>query len=174
MHPSTLRDVWGREEGSGPVIALVGEHEGVLGPRDVADLPWHERAATIECTSGEQYDATWGGVDLLDALERVGVPEATTHVVVASADGYRVCLDLPTALGSLLVFVRDDAALTESRPYASRLLLPRGNGPRSVKAVERVAAVALAPGEDPQAYEHLYSDADEAADDADPEEPVPS
>lgn len=171
MHPSTLRDAWEREEGDGPAIALVGEREDVLGPGDVTDHQWHERTATIECTSGEQYDADWGGVDLLDALERVGVPESTTHVVVASADGYRVCLDLSTALGSLLVFARDDAALTESRPYASRLLLPRGNGPRSVKAVERVEAVALAPGEDPQAYEHLYSD---EADDADPEEPVPS
>lgn len=142
-------------------VRLVGERSAVLDAGDVADLPWQTRTVTVACASGKRTAATWRGVGLLDALAVVGVPGQTTHVAVASEDGYRACVDVLAASDGLLALVRDGAAIGDRRPYWTRLVAPGIEGARTVKGVASVEAVALAPDEDPESYEDLQLDEDD-------------
>ena len=139
---------------SGP-ITIVGEEAVTATADDFASLPSAERDVRIDCNSGDHYTATWRGVSLADTLELAAIPGETTHVVVASSDGYRVCIDVETAADALLAFFQDGRPLAAAEAYESRFVSDGVDGPRTAKDVERIEAVTLEPGEDPEAYENL-------------------
>ena len=136
-------------------ITIVGEGTVSASADDFASLPFSERDVRIDCNSGDHYTATWRGVSLADALELATIPEETTHVVVASSDGYTVCVDVETAADALLAFFQDGRPLTAVKDYESRFVTDGVDGPRTTKDVERIETVALEPGEEPTAYEDL-------------------
>lgn len=136
-------------------IRIVGADAVRLAPADVASLPTAERRIEVVCDSGDRWEARWRGVPFPALVDRASVPDDTTHLLVESADGYRVCVDVPTALDGLLALARDGRALSDVEPYESRFLAPGLPGPRTVKDVVRVEAVRLEPGADPDAYEDL-------------------
>ena len=139
---------------SGP-ITIVGEETVRATADDFASLSFAERDVRIDCNSGDHYTATWRGVSLADALELATVPGETTHVVVASSDGYTVCVDVETAADALLAFFQDGRPLAAVESYESRFVTDGVDGPRTTKDVERIEAVALEGGEEPAAYEDL-------------------
>lgn len=109
-------------------------------------------AYTIDCSSGDRERSEWRGIPLGDLLERTTPAADATHLLVTGADGYRICLPLVDTLEALLAVERCDRPDDGSIP---RFIGPGVEGTRSVKRVERLETVALAPGENPSEYEAL-------------------
>lgn len=139
-------------------IRVVGEVETRLTSEDLAALPSIERRVEIACASGDRYAAAWRGVPISALLERVGPPEDATHVVVEAADGYRVCVEISTALEGVFALFRDGRPLAETEDYETRFVAEGVDGPRTVKAVATIRSVAIEPGEDPEEREDLLLD----------------
>lgn len=106
---------------------------------------------TFRCASGDQIGGPWTGVRIAELLEAAAAPADTTHVAVASADGYRACVPVAAALDGLLAARRD----SEACEGAPRFVAPDVAGPRTVKRVARVDALALPPDADPEDREEL-------------------
>ncbi len=134
-------------------ITLHGERTVEVTAADLATLPTVESRFEIICSSGDRYTETWRGVPLEGVLEYVSLPEATTHVLAESVDGYRICIDVLTALDGILAFYRTGRPLAEDGGYESRFVAKGIGGPRTVKDVTRIEALELGPDEDPTAYE---------------------
>lgn len=138
-----------------PPIDLVGQHPTPLDSVAIRDLDWEEQTLVVSCASGNQYEATWGGVNLVDALERAGIPDDTTHVIVTAADGYQVCIDLRAAFDATIALTRDGTPIADIEAYHSRLVSPRIEGTRTTKGIVRIEPMALAPGTAPESVEVL-------------------
>ncbi len=136
-------------------ITVVGDDEVTVTGDDLAALPSRERAVRIDCNSGDHYTAVWRGVEVSALLELASVPGDTTHLLVESEDGYRVCVDVETALDALLAFFRDGRPLAEVADHESRFVAAGVDGPRTTKDVATLEAVALSPAEDPERLEEL-------------------
>lgn len=136
-------------------IRVVGETTVTV--TDLATFPSRQRRVEVVCLSGDRYSGRWRGVPVSSLLERAGAPDSTTHLLVAAADGYRICVDVATVLegAALLAYARDGVALADVADYETRFVAEGVDGPRTVKDVARLEAVSLAPGEDPEAYEEL-------------------
>lgn len=118
-------------------------------------LPASTRRIEVVCNSGDRFEARWSGVALQATLEVAGIPEETTHVLVESADGYRVCVDVLASFDALIAVARDGRPLIDVDGYESRFVGEDVSGPRAVKDVRRIETVSLAPGESPESYEDL-------------------
>lgn len=140
-------------------IRVVGETETSLTAAGLAALPSVERRVEIACASGDRYAAAWRGVPVSALLERAGSPADATHVLVEAADGYRVCVEVATALEGVLALFQNGRPLAETEDYETRFVAEGVDGPRTVKAVATIRAVALDPGEDPEDREDLLLDA---------------
>ncbi|GAB3666007.1 molybdopterin-dependent oxidoreductase [Halopiger thermotolerans] len=134
-------------------IRIVGETETAIDGDALADCPLRERECEIVCATGDRYTETWYGVPVLELLERASVPPETTHLLVVSADGYRACVAVDTALEGLVALGKDGRPLADASDYETRFVAAGADGPRTVKDVARIEAVTLEPGEDPEAYE---------------------
>lgn len=134
-------------------ITLYGEETVEVTADDLATLPTVESRFEIVCSSGDRYTETWEGVPLEVVLEYVTFPEGTTHLLAESTDGYRICVDVLTALDSILAFSRSGKPLSEDGGYESRFVAKGISGPRTVKDVTRIEALELGPDEDPSTYE---------------------
>ncbi|WP_135822231.1 molybdopterin-dependent oxidoreductase [Halostella litorea] len=124
-------------------------------PIDVASLALDglesiERPAEIRCATGDWTTATWRGVPVAALVEARDVPPETTHLVVASGDGYRACLDVRAALECVLAVARDGEPIDADGP---RLVGPDLDGARTVKGVSTVVPVSLPPSADPADFE---------------------
>lgn len=106
---------------------------------------------SFRCASGDEIAGPWTGVPVTDLLDAAGAPDATTHVAVTGADGYRACVPIAAALDGLLAYRRDGAAC-EGAP---RFVAPGVAGVRTVKRVARIEALALSPGADAEDREDL-------------------
>ncbi|WP_265107934.1 molybdopterin-dependent oxidoreductase [Halosolutus halophilus] len=135
---------------SSPIRIVAEEHVTVL-----PDGPIRSREIEIVCDSGDRYTDRWQGVPVLDLLERASVPAETTHLLVESTDGYRVCVDVEAALAGLVAIARNGIPLAAAAEYESRFVSDATRGPRTVKDVRRIETRSLSPGEDPDAYERL-------------------
>ena len=139
-------------------LRIVGDDTVVLTPDDIANLPFRSREIEIVCNSGDRSTDRWQGVPVLDLLDRAGVPAETTHLLVASFDGYQVCIGVDAALDGLLAIGRNGTSLAEVAEYETRFVSSGTDGPRTVKAVDRIETRSLAPEEDPSTYERLDLD----------------
>lgn len=108
-----------------------------------------EQTITFECVSGGLITGTWWGVRLEELLERAGVPEETTHLVVTAEDGHAVCLPLFDTTGALVALRRTDDADEPRAVETPRIVGSDVDGPRAIKNVVRIEPVAVAPGRDP-------------------------
>lgn len=112
-----------------------------------------ERAVEIRCATGDWWTANWRGTPVSAVVDRVTVPPETTHLVFETADGYRACLDVHTALDGVLAGAIDGKPLDAAeRP---RLVCPGIEGIRSVKGVSAVVPVSLSRKDDPEELEAL-------------------
>jgi len=136
-------------------IRIVGEESVSVSPSDLAALPTRSREIEIVCESGNRYTDRWQGVPILALLDRASVPDETTHLILESADGYRVCVGIEAALEGLIAFARNGAPLTDVADHDSRFVSAQTKGPRTSKNVRRIETRSLSPGEDPDAYERL-------------------
>lgn len=139
-------------------IRVVGEECVTVLPDELADLPIRTREIEIVCDSGDRHTDRWQGVPVLALLDRASVPDETTHLLVESADGYRVCVDVEAALEGLVAFARNGDPLDAVADHESRFVSSGTAGPRTAKDVRRIETRSLSPGEDPNSYEQLDVD----------------
>ncbi|RKD97709.1 molybdopterin-dependent oxidoreductase [Halopiger aswanensis] len=152
-------------------IRLVGEEETTIDGAALAALPLEERECEIVCATGDRYTEPWYGVPVLEVLERASVPPETTHLLVESADGYRACVAVDTALEGLLALGKNGRPLADAGDYETRFVAVGADGPRTVKDVARIEALTLEPGADPEAYEIGVAPDPDSEGESDP--PVP-
>lgn len=115
-----------------------------------------EQTIAISCASGTRSPGVWRGTPVLALVGAGAVPPETTHLVFATEDGYRACLDVRTALEGMLAVERDGVRLDAvDRP---RLVCPSIDGARTVKGVSRVVPVTLPPATRPEDYEALVQE----------------
>ncbi|MFC7044682.1 molybdopterin-dependent oxidoreductase [Halobacteriaceae archaeon GCM10025711] len=141
-------------------ITVVGERTVTLDADAIADLPVAETDHLFRCASGRPIQSEWVGVDAWSLLEAAAVPDDTTHLVVESADGYRVCIPVGPALDGVVAFTRDGTPIGDDNPYSSRFVAPGVDGPHAAKGVARIEALALGPHDDPESLENITEDID--------------
>ncbi|MFC4541811.1 molybdopterin-dependent oxidoreductase [Halosolutus amylolyticus] len=154
-HEPTMTDHQQLVEALTSPIRIVGEERVTVSPPELADLPIRSREFEIVCDSGDRHTDRWQGVPVLDLLERASVPAETTHLLVESTDGYRVCIDVEAALEGLVAVARNGEPLTAVADYESRFVSAGTRGPRTAKDVWRIEPRSLSPGEDPDVYERF-------------------
>ncbi|UPV75359.1 molybdopterin-dependent oxidoreductase [Halorussus limi] len=112
------------------------------------DLPRATRTCTVECASGVRGTDEWAGVPVDALAVAADFPGETTHLHVAAAD-FAADVPIRPALGGILAFEREgdreDGAVGLPRFVADGV-----PGERLVKRVERLSAVALDAGEEPE------------------------
>lgn len=112
-----------------------------------------ERTIEIRCEAGNRLTATWDGVSVATLVETMDVPSETTHLVVASDDGYHVCLDIRTAFESMLAVARDGEALDDAD--SPRLVGRDIKGVRTIKGVSTITPISLPREADPEDCEEF-------------------
>jgi DMSO/TMAO reductase YedYZ molybdopterin-dependent catalytic subunit len=127
----------------------------------LTDLPSAERLRDFYCVEGWGVtDVTWKGITLSELMERADIDPAATHLIFHSSDGvgYTDSLTLEEARrpDTLLAYELNGEPLTHDMGRPLRLVLPGTYGYKYVKWVERVEAVALAPGEEHYGYWERY------------------
>lgn len=105
---------------------------------------------SIDCASGDSETGEWVGIRVGALLDRAGVDETATHLLVTGVDGYRVCVPLTDSLDALLAVSRRDISDDDTLP---RLVGTSIEGTRSVGQVTRIEPVRLDPGEAEDRYE---------------------
>ena len=136
-------------------ITVQGDERVSLSPEALASLPTEERTVTVACASGIRHTATWRGVPVIELLSAADVPDETTHVLVESEDGYRICVDIYAALDGMVAFFRDGTPIAAHEPYEARFIAPDIEGARTAKAVAVLEARHLDAGTDPETLEAL-------------------
>lgn len=140
----------GRETGyDGRVtVEILGEERLELTRDDLGARPTVERECAVVCASGDRTVATWTGVPVQDLVASAGAPPSTTHLLLTSTDGYRVCVGIAAALDALVAVTRDGEDLAAGN-CGTRFVGPDLDGKQSVKGVARIEPVSLDPGQDP-------------------------
>ena len=113
---------------------------------DLVALPCETR-----CGSGDVIGGHWRGIELVELLD--GLDADTTHLLVESEDGFRVCVPIADAVDGVLAVDRlDTDFFPEGLP---RLVAPSLSGTRLVQRVASIEGRRLSPSEDPEAFEDL-------------------
>ncbi|WP_276259545.1 molybdopterin-dependent oxidoreductase [Haloglomus litoreum] len=130
---------------------LVADRDGSttrLDYRRLLGQRFESRSCEYRCGSGDRWGGWWRGVPVGRLLDLADVDGTATHLVVASGGGdYTACVPLRVALDGVLALERDGDRLPLGE-RAPRLVAPDLDSIRTVKGVERVRAVRLAPDED--------------------------
>jgi len=126
------------------VVGETGAAVTVPGEFDLVD-----RQVAFRCASGDRIERTYCGVPVEDVLATVDLPGETTHLRVTARDGHVACLAVTDAL---------DGVLALERAGAPRLVAPGIAGPRAIKRVHMMEAVALAADDDPEDLERVPPD----------------
>lgn len=143
---------------TGPHVELRGRTTRSLSLDELAALPTVERVCTVTCASGDRTTATWTGVPVSDLLSSIDAPPTTTHLRVASDDGYCACIAVTAALDGLLAVSRDGSRLADTERYGTRFVGPSVDGERAVKGVVRIEPLELGADDDPTEWETLSLD----------------
>lgn len=138
-----------------PPLRLVGDDERTIRSDEFADLPVEAREIEIVCTTGDRTPARWRGVPVPTLLELVSIPDDTTHLLVETTDGCRMCVDVLVAFDGTVATTRDGEPLIETGDHHTRLVAPELDGPRMAKGVTRIEALSLSADEDVSEYEQL-------------------
>ncbi|WEL27694.1 molybdopterin-dependent oxidoreductase [Haloferax volcanii] len=137
-------------------ILVCGDSRVSLTGPELRGLASEDRTVTVACASGTRHTATWTGVPVLDLFADAGLDDETTHLLVESADGYRVCIDVYAALDAVVAYARDGTPIDEEHDYETRFIAPDVDGSRTVKGVRAVEALALDPATDPESLEDIF------------------
>jgi DMSO/TMAO reductase YedYZ molybdopterin-dependent catalytic subunit len=138
-------------------ILLVGDRQVCLTERRVSTLPLREREIEIVCATGDRHTERWQGIPVSALLELMDPAPETTHLLVDSRDGHRVCVDVETALEGLLALARGGESLSATDGYETRFVATDAAGPRTTKGVEHIEAKTLTADVDPETYERSPS-----------------
>jgi DMSO/TMAO reductase YedYZ molybdopterin-dependent catalytic subunit len=139
-----------------PRVTVVGETSFTVTADSVSALEMATKSVEIVCATGSSYTAEWTGPTAGSLLEAASVSPETTHLVVESADDYRVTIPVPEALGGVLSYLKDGVPIGAEQDYVNRFVAPGTEGARDIKGVSRIEAVELDPGEDPESLENLF------------------
>ncbi|MFP4530122.1 MAG: molybdopterin-dependent oxidoreductase [Halodesulfurarchaeum sp.] len=139
-----------------PQVTVVGEETFRVTPETLSSLEIETKAVEIVCATGSSYTADWLGPTAASLFEAASVPPGTTHLVVESADEYRVVVAVPEAIGGVLAYLKDGVPIGERQAYVNRFVAPGTEGARDIKGVARIEAVELEPDEDPESLENLF------------------
>lgn len=138
-------------------IALSSIDQRTVDPAEVPASTLVQRTISVRCSSGSIIGSTWRGIsfETLFSDEETIAPD-TTHLLIESEDGYRVCVDIVTAFGGLVAFYRDGDPMVERFGHESRFVAPGIAGPRAIKDVQSIEPIELGPEEHPESYEELF------------------
>lgn len=139
-----------------PQVTVVGESEFRVTPETLPALEIETKPVEIVCATGSSYTADWRGPTAASLFEAASVSPETTHLVVESADEYRVVVSVPEAIGGVLAYLKDGVPIGERQAYVNRFVAPGTEGARDIKGVARIEAVELEPDEDPESLENLF------------------
>jgi len=164
---SALREAATRE----PQVTVLGEDRFVVTPDVLDRVEVATETFEIPCATGHSYSAAWTGPRVSSLLDLAGVDPETTHVVVESADDYRVAVPVRDALGGILAFLKDGATIADEQDYRNRLVCPGTEGARDIKGASKIEPVSLAPGEDPESLENLFPEGERFTADREMDDP---
>lgn len=139
-----------------PRVTVEGPQTFTVSPDTLGDLEVRSRSVEIVCATGSSYTAAWTGPTVESLLDAASVSPETTHIVVESADGYRVVIPIREALGGVLSYLKDDEPIGANQEYVNRFVSPGTEGARDIKGVSRIEPVELEPGEEPESLEKLF------------------
>lgn len=139
-----------------PRVTVAGSDEITVTADQLEDLEITTAAVEIVCATGNSYTAAWTGPTVGSLLDESGVPPETTHVVVESADEYRVVIPVREAIQGVLSYLKDAEPIGAHQAYVNRLVSPGTEGARDIKGVSLIEPVTLSPDEDPERLENLF------------------
>ncbi len=155
-----------------PRVTVAGPDEFTVTADWLDELEVTTAEVEIVCATGNSYTAAWTGPTVGSLLEAAGVAPDTTHVVVESADAYRVAIPVREAISGVLSYLKDGEPIGGQQAYVNRLVSPGTEGARDIKGVSQIEPVTLAPDEDPERLENLFPDGERfTADREEKEEP---
>lgn len=141
-----------------PQVTVEGPEPITVTSDLLTDLDVTTKSMVIVCATGNRYSADWTGPTVGSLLEATAVRPDTTHVVIESADGYRVAIQVREALGGVLAFLKNGEQIGRQQEYMNRLVCPGTDGARDIKGVSRIEPVTLEPDDDPEKLENLFPD----------------
>lgn len=112
---------------------------------DLTALESVERPSTLMCISnpvgGDLIgNSVWTGVRLRDLLERAGVREGATEVVLRAADNYADSFPIEAAMndGTIVAYLQNGDPLTRDHGFPARVLVPGIYGMKNIKWVTQI------------------------------------
>jgi DMSO/TMAO reductase YedYZ molybdopterin-dependent catalytic subunit len=128
------------------------------GARTEFDLT--ERRCEYVCASGNRFGGRWRGISLSELIAGSEIRDETTHLLVESDDGFRVCVAIFDLLDGILATERLD-----SSDELPRLIAPAIDGTRTIKRVARIEGRRLDPEDDSEDLERIVPPVEESNDD---------
>ena len=139
-----------------PQVTISGPEPFTVTVETIDELEVRTTEVEIICATGSSYTADWTGPTVGSLLDTAGVPPDTTHVIVESADEYRVVIPVREALGGVLSYLKDGEPIGAHQAYVNRLVSPGTEGARDIKGVSMIEPVTIPPDEDPERLENLF------------------
>lgn len=141
-----------------PQVTVSGPEPFTVTAETIDDLEVRTTEVEIICATGSSYTADWTGPTVGSLLDTAGVSPETTHVIVESADEYRVVIPIREALGGVLSYLKDGEPIGANQDYVNRMVSPGTEGARDIKGVSRIEPTSLDPDEEPESLENLFPD----------------
>ncbi|MFB6134840.1 MAG: molybdopterin-dependent oxidoreductase [Halanaeroarchaeum sp.] len=141
-------------------IRVIGREEVHLDADALRGFSVDRRSVEVVCATGSRYTSSWEGIGVTDLLDVASAPAETTHLLVASRDGYRIAIPLLDGFDGLLAIWKDGEPIGSSLPYHTRFVAPDIEGARDVKGVRTIRFLALDPEDDPESHEQIEPDDD--------------
>lgn len=139
-----------------PQVTVLGPTPITVTADTIADLEVRTVEVEIICATGSSYTAAWTGPTVGSLLDAASVSPETTHVVVESADEYRVVIPIREALGGVVSYLKDGEPIGANQEYVNRMVSPGTEGARDIKGVSQIEPKTLDPAEDPESLENLF------------------
>lgn len=139
-----------------PQVTVSGPNPFTITPETIEELDVRTVDVEIICATGSSYTAAWTGPTVGSLLDTASVTPETTHVVVESADEYRVVIPIREALGGVVSYLKDGEPIGANQAYVNRMVSPGTEGARDIKGVSQIEPKVLDPDEDPESLENLF------------------
>jgi DMSO/TMAO reductase YedYZ molybdopterin-dependent catalytic subunit len=139
-----------------PQVTVSGPNPFTITANTIEELEVRTVDVEIICATGSSYTAAWTGPTVGSLLDTASVSPETTHVVVESADEYRVVIPIREALGGVVSYLKDGDPIGADQEYMNRMVSPGTEGARDIKGVSRIEPKNLDPAEDPESLENLF------------------
>ncbi|MBS3760577.1 MAG: molybdopterin-dependent oxidoreductase [Halodesulfurarchaeum sp.] len=141
-----------------PQVTVSGPTPFTVTADTIEELEVRTVDVEIICATGSSYTAAWTGPTVGSLLDTASVSPETTHVVVESADAYRVVIPIREALGGVVSYLKDREPIGAHQDYMNRMVSPGTEGARDIKGVSRIEPKIFEPDEEPESAENLFPD----------------